>query len=229
MNNESSGSKSRALIPHKLTLPSKGKPPGGVIAWNASGSVLHVSKNDVARAARTASEIALKGGRRGRGNAERDELLILVLFDATLRISEALGLHPCDLIREEGGNHLRVVGKGRKRGVVSLSRSLALRLIDYAYRKKVAPDRLFFPITRARAHQIVSRAYKAAGVVKPTGVGTLHVLRHSGAIERLRETGNPRAVQDQLRHTSPTMTLRYLKTLTSEESLRIQDQVDFGW
>jgi integrase len=60
-------------------------------------------------------------------------------------------------------------------------------------------------------------------------VGTVHVLRHSGAIARLAATGNPKAVQDQLRHKEARMTLRYLKTLSAQESIKIQQGVDFGW
>jgi len=35
---------------------------------------------------------------------------------------------------------------------------------------------------------------------------------------RLRETGNPQALQEQLGHTTAKMTLRYLKTLTADEA-----------
>jgi integrase len=65
----------------------------------------------------------------------------------------------------------------------------------------------------------VDRAFEKAGIRKPEHVGTVHVLRHSGAIARLAATGNPKAVQDQLRHKEAQMTLRYLKTLSSLESL----------
>ena len=68
-----------------------------------------------------------------------------------------------------------------------------------------------------------------AGLVKPPGVGTVHVLRHSGAIERMRLSGNPRSVQDQLGHASPAMTMRYWRTLSQQEALRIQEGVDFAW
>ncbi len=51
----------------------------------------------------------------------------------------------------------------------------------------------------------------------------------SGAIERIRLSGNPRSVQDQLGHTSTAMTLRYFRTLASEEALRVQEGVDFAW
>ncbi len=75
----------------------------------------------------------------------------------------------------------------------------------------------------------IAKAMREAGIVKPERVGAVHVLRHSGALERLRATGNPRAVQEHLRHSTAQMTLRYLKTLSAEEALRIQQEVDFGW
>jgi integrase len=75
----------------------------------------------------------------------------------------------------------------------------------------------------------VDRAFEKAGIRKPEHVGTVHVLRHSGAIARLAATGNPKAVEDQLRHKEAKMTLRYLKTLSSLEGLKIQQEVDFEW
>jgi integrase len=64
--------------------------------------------------------------------------------------------------------------------------------------------------------------------VKPSGVGMVHMLRHSGAIERLRLTGNPRSVQAQLGHKTIDMTMRYLRTLSDEEGVAIQAGVDLG-
>jgi len=52
-------------------------------------------------------------------------------------------------------------------------------------------------------------------------------LRHSDAIERLRQTMNPRALQLHLGHASPLMNMRYLSTLTAEEALRINQAVRF--
>ena len=53
------------------------------------------------------------------------------------------------------------------------------------------------------------------------------LLRHSDAIERLRQTGNPKALQLHLGHSSTLMTMRYLSTLTAEDALRIQQEVRF--
>ena len=55
-------------------------------------------------------------------------------------------------------------------------------------------------------------------------VGCLHVLRHSGAIARLQVSGNPKSVQEQLRHKSAQMTLRYLKTIGHDEAMRGEDK-----
>lgn len=48
------------------------------------------------------------------------------------------------------------------------------------------------------------------------------------AIIRLRKTGNPKALQYHLGHNTPAMTLRYLSTLTQEDALRVQQEVEFG-
>ena len=159
----------------------------------------------------------------------RDALLIATLFDGCLRVSEALGLRPVDLRQSGTGWSAWVTGKGGKRGEVALSTSLIAQLQAFAYQTDLAKDRRFFPITRGRAHQIVQQAFELAGVDKPPHVGAVHVLRHSGAIARLEETGNPKALQDQLRHTDVRMTMTYLKTVSAKRSLEIQKGVDFRW
>lgn len=165
----------------------------------------------------------------GNRQADRDRLLIITLFDGCLRISEALQLRPVDIEHSPDGWRLRF--KGEKKGgytAAAISSSLAAQLQAFSYRKHISPEDLIFTINRSRAWQIIAGGMAAAGIAKPEGVGSVHILRHSGAIERLRRT-NPKAVQDQLRHRSMSMTLRYLKTLTQEESLKIQQGVDYQW
>jgi len=160
---------------------------------------------------------------------ERDKLLIRLLFDGCLRASESILVRPQDIEQSQPGWIVRILGKGSKHGTVAISSSLAAQLKAYAYDKAIKPDERLFKINRFRVHQIVKAAMSKAGVVKPDGVGSVHVLRHSGAIARLQATGNPKAVQDQLRHKSALMTLRYMKTLSHQESLKIQQGVDFQW
>lgn len=159
---------------------------------------------------------ALVGAARTRGRGikgERDGLLVQTIFDGALRVSEALGIRPLDVIRTDGGYRLLVDGKTGQREV-AVSPSLVALLQSFAHEQHLPPDTRFFSINRHRVWQIVDAAAASAGLVKPTGVGTVHILRHSGAIERMRVSGNPRSVQDQLGHASPAMTLRYFRTLT---------------
>jgi len=191
----------------------------------AADYVPHVTPGDI----RLIVTVAGQQKRHG----ERNSLLIKLLFDGALRCSEAIGLRPCDLVRDGNGWVVSIMGKGSKPGKVAISASLAAEIQSYCYRLKLLEVARVFPISRSQCFRVVCNAFDQAGVRRPTKnkdrVGAVHVLRHSGAIERLRQTGNPKALQDQLRHKSAQMTLRYLKTVSTDESLKIQQQVDFRW
>jgi len=155
---------------------------------------------------------------------ERDRLLITLLFQTGVRISEALALTPAAIRNFEGRPAMEIVGKGKKLRMVALPVNLKEKLESYAYRAKIEPRMRFFEINRSRAWQILNEARKAAGMEKRVFP---HLLRHSDAIIRLRKTGNPKALQYHLGHNSPAMTLRYLSTLTQEDALRVQQEVRF--
>ena len=155
---------------------------------------------------------------------ERDRLLILLLFQTGLRISEALALTPASIRNFEGKPAMEVIGKGKKLRMVALPVNLKDKLESYAYRARIEPRMRFFDINRSRAWQILNEARMAAGMEKRVFP---HLLRHSDAIIRLRKTGNPKALQYHLGHSSPAMTLRYLSTLTQEDALRVQQEVEF--
>jgi len=161
--------------------------------------------------------------RKGR-NGERDSLFILLLYQTGLRISEALSLTPAKIDRFEGKPVLNVIGKGNKPRIVSCPMSLTERIMAYAHKRKLDSQDRFFPFNRTRGWQIIKQAAAKAGFEKRVFP---HLLRHSDAIERLRQTGNPKALQHHLGHSSISMVLRYLSTLTQEESLRIQQRVEF--
>jgi integrase/recombinase XerD len=155
---------------------------------------------------------------------ERDRLLILTMFQTGLRVSEALSITPRKLQTYEGHAVLYIRGKGNKDRMVACPNNLAHQLKSYAFDKELGLDDRIFPIKRVMAWLIVKRAAEKAGVQKGAYP---HILRHSDAIERLRQTGNPKALQLHLGHESPLMTMRYLSTLTAEDALRIQQQVEF--
>jgi integrase/recombinase XerD len=191
----------RALIPQAL-VP------------QALSIVPYLTREEVARL------VAACQGRHQR----RDELLILTLFQTGVRISEALSLTPRHIVVSAEGAVLHIQGKGGKARLVACPRSLAHRLKSYAFDQELELDDRIFRINRKRAWQVIKETSERAGIDKRVYP---HLFRHSGAMERLRQTGNPRALQLHLGHASPFMTMRYLSTLTAEEALRIQQEVEF--
>jgi integrase len=160
-----------------------------------------------------------------RRKGDRDSLLIKLLFITGLRITEALSLTLDHLERSRGESPcLRVIGKGKKPRLVACPPELADSLEAYARRHDIGDHDRLFPIHRKMAYWIVRRSGERAGLNKKIFP---HLLRHSCAIERLKQTGNPRALQIHLGHSTPLMTMRYLSTLGAEEALRIQQEVKF--
>jgi len=155
---------------------------------------------------------------------ERNSILIKTLFETGLRISEALSITPRMIGDHEGHAVLYIKGKGKKPRMVACPDGLAHQLKSHAYTNKLEIDDRIFKINRKRAWQIVKEAAKKAGIQKKVYP---HLFRHSDAIERLRQTGNPKALQYHLGHASTLMTLRYLVTLTAEDALRVQQGVKF--
>jgi integrase/recombinase XerD len=157
---------------------------------------------------------------------ERNALLIILLFQTGLRISEALSITPSHLQKFDGQSVLSVIGKGRKLRTVSIPERLADRLKGYAYEKRLGVTERFFNINRSRAWQIIKAVSLKGGLNKRVYP---HLFRHSDALERLKQTGNPKALQLHLGHASSMMTMRYLNTLSEQDAIRIQGSVQFDF
>ncbi len=155
---------------------------------------------------------------------ERNALLIKTLYQTGLRISETLSLTPSHLTRIDGIPCARVVGKGKKERLVHIPEPLFNELLAFAFQQGLKQTERLFKLNRQNAHKMLKKAAQLAGLTKRVYP---HLLRHSCAIERLRQTGNPKALQLHLGHSTLTMTMRYLATLTMEEALKIQATVKF--
>jgi integrase/recombinase XerD len=168
---------------------------------------------------------ALADAARKMRNGERNELLILTTFQLALRISETLQITKQHRqITVDGKHRLFVIGKGNKPRVISVPATLSYRLGDYIGRHNLADTDKLFPISRQRAWKIIKQCAVAAGIEKRTYP---HLLRHGGAVSRLKRSGNPKSLQIHLGHSDIKMTLRYLSTLQVIESLEIEDKVKF--
>ena len=111
-------------------------------------------------------------GCRGR-QRDRNTLLIQVLFQTGLRISEALGLTVGHLSRQPSA--LEIVGKGGKPRLVACPAPLVHRLKAFAFDRGLGPADRLFPVGRKRAWQIIGAAAARAGLGKrvyPTSSGT---------------------------------------------------------
>ena len=146
-------------------------------------------------------------------------LFIRATLDMALRVNEVLTLRPMDIDLDNGP----LVRVNREKGghppYCAISPTVATRLLSFAYQKGLDKNDRFFTFNDRYAHRLVSRAAAKAGIEKPDGVGWVHLLRHSGAIERLRVTRHSPGVQAQLGHRSPFITYRYWRTLQAEEAL----------
>jgi integrase/recombinase XerD len=177
--------------------------------------VSFITEEEVNRLADTARDMR---------EGERNYLLVLVLFQVALRVSEAVGLHVRDLATVDGKNVLLVIGKGGKPRLAAIPEKLFYHLGDYARRKRLGPEDRLFPITRVRAWQVVKECAGRAGIERRV---YCHLLRHGGAIARLRRTGNPKSLQIHLGHSDIKMTMRYLSTTQVLDSLEIEGGVQF--
>ena len=153
---------------------------------------------------------------------ERNDLLILTMFQAALRVTEAIKLRVMDKATVDNKHILLVRGKGNKPRLVAIPEKLSYHLGDYAQRQGL--DDRFFPVSRVRAWQIIKECADKAGIDRRI---YCHLLRHSGAIARLKRTGNPKSLQIHLGHSDMKMTMRYLATMQVFESLETESKVEF--
>lgn len=149
------------------------------------------------------------------GRHPRHKALLMTLYGAGLRVSEALGLKPADVDGRRMLIHVRG-GKGNKDRMVKLSTQL-LAALRASWRARPAgdpgvwlfpqvslPDRAMEAGTAAR---IVSRAARRAGIAKRV---TPHTLRHSYATHLLDAGVDLRTIQLLLGHTSLKTTSLYM-------------------
>jgi integrase/recombinase XerD len=175
----------KSLIPKQIALQKAGQ----IVAYLRPEEVYQL-----AEASKEIVERDLTGQKK-----ERNYLLILTLFQTGLRISETLSLTPNTIRLFEGKPALEILGKGKKKRQVALPERLAEKLQAFAYKYKLSGEDRFFNINRFRAWQIINKAAEKAGFNKRVYP---HLLRHSDAIERLRQTGNPKALQHHLGHSN---------------------------
>ncbi len=135
----------------------------------------------------------------------REKTLVLLLYAAGLRVSEA-----CELTwRNVDFNHsiIKVKGKGGKERQLSIIKSLKSALLEMA---KYKEGKFVFgkaALNPRTAYQIIKDEGAKAGLLKPLHP---HALRHSFATHMLSSGVDLRVLQELLGHESLTATQKYL-------------------
>lgn len=151
---------------------------------------------------------------------ERDRLVVLLLSQTGVRVSELVGLKVGDIGQDTLTiRHLK--SRGEKYRQVPVSPYLAKAL--HSFCNGVAGDNRVFPITRIRVQGILRTLAERAGlqgkVLTHPNTGKKHYisphrLRDALAVNWLRVRGDlegQKALQDMLGHASFSTTARYFK------------------
>lgn len=138
----------------------------------------------------------------------RVRLMALLAGEAGMRRAEVACAHYDDLLEDMHGYSLIVHGKGGKQRVVPITQSLAAAIQAHTR------NGYLFPPTDSRkgsrnAHVAPATVGDLIGDLMPKG-WTMHKLRHRYATRGHGGTGNLRAVQEALGHTSVATTQKYV-------------------
>ena len=145
--------------------------------------------------------------------ASRDRAVLLLLYGAGLRISEALSLKGSAFPL---GEVMTITGKGSKQRVVPILPLVRDAVADYAARCPwpLEPDKPLFrgakggPLAQGLVQKAMARARIALGL---PATATPHALRHSFATHLLGAGADLRSLQELLGHASLSSTQIYTR------------------
>ena len=152
----------------------------------------------------------------------RNAALLVLLYSAGLRVTEAAELRWRDLVARDDAGQVTVFGKGGKTRAVLLPASVWRSLL--ALRGEADPDAPVFPsgkggghLTRMQLHRIVKAAALRAGL---SDAVSAHWLRHAHVSHALDRGAPAHLVQQTVGHSSLATTSRYTHARPGDSSAR---------
>lgn len=151
----------------------------------------------------------------------RDYLLILVLFDCGLRISEAVNLKIQDIDTDR--NILKVFGKGHRERMVPFGRSVKREILRYLPKREKAVSKdldegYLFSTRLGNPLMIRNALRKIKSVGTKAGIKgkrlSPHTFRHSFAKQYLMQGGDVFSLQQILGHSDISVTRGYVNLCT---------------
>jgi integrase/recombinase XerD len=149
----------------------------------------------------------------------RDFAFLLTLYGTGLRLSELTSLYTENVNFDSA--QLKIMGKGSKERVVSLSARVFKSLFKYqkAYRPNV-DSKYFFIDNIGRPLSRFVIAHRMKMYLQKSGIDTIkctpHTLRHSFAVQFLRNGGDVFSLQKIFGHASLDMTRHYAQLADSD-------------
>jgi len=180
----------------------------------------YLTAEEVKQLRKTCQEAALIGKSKGNQAPVRDATIIELALGTGLRVSELANLRIEHLFLKKGQNSLLVKnGKGRKDRVVVFNAKLKNQIHEYLdYRTSNSP--YLFPsergeyMTTSAIQKVFKKLARKAGLPARYSI---HALRHNHATAVYVASGyNLRLVQQQLGHSSPTVTSVYAAVLNKD-------------
>lgn len=142
--------------------------------------------------------------------AKRDLAILMLLYGAGLRISEALSITQVNI----KGSTIRIKGKGSKEAAIEMLPVVQKAITTYVEHCPYdTTDCAFFKGARGGLLNPTSFRMRLKQILSACGLPTSpspHSFRHSFATHLLEAGGDIRVIQELLRHESITTTQRYL-------------------
>ncbi len=167
--------------------------------------------------------------------ASRVRWLFALLYHSGLRVSEVAAARMSDFVRTEQGWRLRVIGKGRKEGFVTVNSVLLEELVRHRQMHGLPPlpvpqereplvppvrgDRLRLLTTRSISNIVRAVSTEAASLCGDPHIRngiermSTHWMRHTSATHRLAAGARLETTQDEYRHSNINTTRLYAAVL----------------
>lgn len=154
----------------------------------------------------------------------RDRTITIALYGTGVRVSELLQLKLGDVDFDIG--QIRVMGKGSRERFVHISASVFKALLKYhsQWRPKVASP-YFFVNSNGRPPSRFNIAHRFRLYGNKAGITSKcspHVLRHSFAVQYLRNGGDAFTLQKLLGHSTMDMTRHYVEVSQNDLEEKIK-------
>ncbi|WKY48317.1 tyrosine-type recombinase/integrase [Eubacteriaceae bacterium ES3] len=180
----------------------------------------NIDKKDISYLTKDEIDCLLNACNIKNSEGKRDYLMVLLLYNSGIRVSEMITIQGKDIIISDNDrSHLRIMGKGRKERIVPLWQSTTKYLIEYLQFNKISDhdyllsgrnvNHLTRSGVRYRIDCIVKVASEKNSKLKTKNI-TPHVFRHSTAMSLLQAGVDLSTIAIWLGHESIETTHKYM-------------------